>query len=569
MVPCHLAPPLRESWMMKCDGAFDVLDLVRVDDSMLYLKRPRTGKLTALREETRGQVWVYPIGFAAADLLSNGTVFSWAEADRLHLIEAKTGKPVRVLDCPTAGKPAVVGDILVAQAYKDNRASLFAMDLRAETQRWRVTAPEGVFIEGLYCLTSSRVVYGVGKSTLVALALEDGRELWRHSIAELTWNDVGKVAPGYVQGAIVGYRDSVIVEVGKHYVVALSLQDGRRLWTWHLPNMAVWQGYLYGDRYYAIGGFGSYHILDASSGEVLFETDLHKTLPPQLQRFHPHAPFLVSETHVFTATLGPYVLAFERETGEYAWSHAAKDGGDTSHGGAYFMSANGRLYYGDMAFRMYCLEEEYPTDPTLARQRQERGEASGPAPTAKTEPVAAPRELAFAIEEAWQRRRMTDAAPWYEEGGDWTVLRCRTVGKDSAGFFMAIREGRPTAAPIKWSEGRLWVSEVPAGEALLKAFQAAFPAPRSLLGRRKRFRGGSAVSPPTAFGVAVLGERVARPATGVLRSEGGWTGTKWTDDLGAELFVHWNIEEKAGMFGEKDEAYRKDLVERIASLLSR
>jgi hypothetical protein len=111
-------------------------------------------------------------------------------------------------------------------------------------------------------------------------------------------------------------------------------------------------------------------VLDASTGEVLFERDLRETLPKELKPSSPHAPILVSETHVFTGSLGPHVIAFDRPTGDYSLSHAAKGGGSTSFGGAYFMSVNGRLYYADMASRMHCLEEENPTDPTLKEERR-------------------------------------------------------------------------------------------------------------------------------------------------------------------------------------------------------
>jgi len=40
------------------------------------------------------------------------------------------------------------------------------------------------------------------------------------------------------------------------------------------------------------------------------------------------------------------------------------------------MSVNGRLYYTDMSFRLYCLEEKEPTDPILKAQRGKAGYVS-------------------------------------------------------------------------------------------------------------------------------------------------------------------------------------------------
>jgi outer membrane protein assembly factor BamB len=77
---------------------------------------------------------------------------------------------------------------------------------------------------------------------------------------------------------------------------------------------------------------------------------------------------VVSETNTYIGTLDGYIIAFERDTGRYAWHHRPRSGTGM---GSYLMTVNGRLYYTDMTFRLYCLEEEEPTDPVLRAQRGE------------------------------------------------------------------------------------------------------------------------------------------------------------------------------------------------------
>jgi len=376
-VPCHLAPPLGEAWMMRCGGALDATDLPLIDEGLLFLRRSATdGMLVALDESSRREAWVSDL-VGSPQLAHGGLLVTFAELGKLHLVSQRTGRVEGVVTGPGAQDAVAQGRLLIARALEGGSEVVYAANLETRQTLWQYPMLEERRVLGLFAAGEDCVVLGTdhldvarGDGCVVGLSCESGRELWRHSVADLTWQDVQAVRPGHPQGALVICGDTVIVEVVKHYIVALSLQDGRRLWTWHLPETAIWQGYLYGDRYYVIGGFGSYHVLDPSTGRLIFETDLRKTLPKSLRDVNPHAPLLISETHAFTGSLGPHVLAFDRETGQYAWSHAPEGAGSTAFSGAYFMSVNGRFYYADMSFRMYCLEEETPTDPVLTEQRR-------------------------------------------------------------------------------------------------------------------------------------------------------------------------------------------------------
>lgn len=367
MGPCALVPPLRESWRVQWTHVPGKLALVK--DGRVFLKGSH-GLLSAREEGTGVELWAHKQGSPA--LVVEDELLAWVGGDSLDIVECSTGRLRRSLPWPVAPDTGSVGESLIC-AWDEE---LYSGNVGSGSIQWRKPSPARMTFQGVLAADGERIVIGLGPVSIatpgarvIALSLREGREVWATDVSDLAWADVGNSRPGRVQGVLVIYRDLVIVEVMKHYIVGLSLRDGRRMWTWHLPNMAVWQGYLYNDRYHVIGGFGSYHVLDAATGKLLFETDLRRTLPKGLSKEHPHAPLLVSETHIWTGSLGPHLLAFDRETGEYAWHYSPKGGGSTAFGGAYFMSVNGRLYYGDMAFRMYCLEEENPTDPELKRQR--------------------------------------------------------------------------------------------------------------------------------------------------------------------------------------------------------
>lgn len=154
----------------------------------------------------------------------------------------------------------------------------------------------------------------------------------------------------------------VILEVWNGHLVGLSAKDGRRRW---ILECGAVTGYLYGDRYYRLSARG-YQMVDPRTGKVLLERRL--SVPAALKRdgVMPTMPLLVSETHAFAGSDAGYVIAFERDTGEYAWSFRPRGG----QGIATFHAEDGRLYYRDISLTVYCLA-------------QEKGDAAGKKPSGK------------------------------------------------------------------------------------------------------------------------------------------------------------------------------------------
>lgn len=353
------------------------------------------------------------------------------------------------------------------------------------------------------------------------------------------------------------WGDHVIFEVYRNGVVAFGRRDGRRAWA-HRFRAALCQGYVYDGRYWALTTMGDLVVFEPSSGRVLLERNLKRGLPKKLAGVSIRKPLLVSETHVFTGSHDGYVLAFDRQTGNYVWRHRAKGGASTDHDGSYFASANGRLYYSDVSNRVYCLEEVNPTDPVLRSQRLgtatvalDRAGEEG-----NDEGEGAP-GLLFNVSDVVDERSIKARVPYHVPGGDFTVLRC---GAGEATFVLAARSEKKGKGSFEWGEGYLWVPTVEDGDRLLKAVRAAFGDGRG------RVRPARRVKPPTPLGLACLGEGVDESGSG----KGTWTRCKWTGKDGSpEFYVKWSLAEKRGVITEKDEAYRKDLIALFASLVVR
>lgn len=302
---------------------------------------------------SRGRAHVTPLLLFAEGLLT-----MQFNTSRFQVLNESSGEVIRELqDKAVAGSTAVVDGVLVQQGSWVFGATVIATGKVA----WRKDLPQaGPAYEGLFCASLDRVIAGLDGGPVVAYSLADGSELWRTTVGDLSWRRGSEVRPASVHGPLVLYKDTVIMEVFDGHLVGHSAKDGRRLW--HVDCGAV-QGCLYGDRYYRISTRG-YQIVDPKSGRVLLEKPFQ--MPPELKRagVSPWS-LLVSETHVFTASQAGYVVAFERETGKYAWSVKPKG----TAGGANLWAEDGRLYVDDLSRRVYCFEEASQT----GRARPARG----------------------------------------------------------------------------------------------------------------------------------------------------------------------------------------------------
>lgn len=355
----HLAPPLRETRVIRYSGYG--IDPPIVSNGVLFLKEARNW--VARDERTHAKIWsrrwTGEMG-TAPRAVWDGKLAVW-EGDTALLLNISTGIEERRVEGLHLGWAVMVGDILVGWW----RGCVYAADLRSARLLWRFDADatdNAISCEP--CATDERVFVGLEDGSILALGLSDGQPIWRQRAPN------GSGARAYVRGRACVSGDTVIFRVGGGGdvgVVALAASTGDVVWTFDLHDV-VQDGAFYGPFYHVVGWSGRYGLLEVSTGRQILISSLSSTLPSTLATLRDFFPLLLSETHAWVGAGSGYLLAFNRETGEYAWHRLPKRAGAFQRQ-THFTSVNGRLYYADMSARMYWLEEEHPTDPVLRAQR--------------------------------------------------------------------------------------------------------------------------------------------------------------------------------------------------------
>jgi len=167
-------------------------------------------------------------------LVHRGRALAGLANGRLSSIDLATGQTVwsvvvdrargsneiaRLIDLDS--RPVIVGDVLFAGAYQGR---MMALDVATGKSRWSrkvsVLRDLGADDSGIYAVTS--------KSEVVALALNDGAELWRQSALR----GRGLTAPGVLPG---------VIAVGdyKGYLHLLDSEDGQFLGRIRLDTEAI------------------------------------------------------------------------------------------------------------------------------------------------------------------------------------------------------------------------------------------------------------------------------------------------------------------------------------------
>jgi hypothetical protein len=402
---------------------------------------------------------------------------------------------------------------------------------------WRATFRAKEFIQE--CAVGSRRVLAVVDDEVIALSAKRGRQLWRTSLGSvdapaewLAWS------PELSGGLLIVSTDSG--------TAALDAGSGQIVWHQSIRGSRAAAGnqlYIHGRKPGASGTGHTLWSLDVRTGNVLMETDVSAFLEKVAEGNCFVGPPAVTDTHLFLADDCGTLWALERATGEPVWRHRPK--GMLGYvGGTRPIIHENRLCI--TSFNMD------PRPPAELYYEQSEGpstvlEATG----AANEPLG--RSLPFEVERVLRRRRLTRRLPYHAARGEWTVLVCRV---SEGSFFLAVRgksRGR-LAAPLDSGEGAIWVASVADGDALLTAFRKAFGS-RSKASRARRVRA------PGVLEVTVL------KAAG---KESDWLHTKWSGKEGTpESYVHWSETERRGEVREKDESYRRDLMDLLASLVLR
>jgi outer membrane protein assembly factor BamB len=286
--------------------------------------------------------------------VADGLLYYAGEDNRLHLLEAETGRPVNI-------SPSLVGyDALARKNLLINMgpSSVYAINPLTGLHVWEYSPEDDPGFSSELSAYEDLVVFGVRDGTLRALSVRDGAEIWRHDVRDLRWRNQGRSnPPGTPTGAASFFERTCLIRVAHEYVVACSIETGDRIWTWTSNSVRAAAGgsaYLYGDRYYVTGANGSYNVIDAVIGQTVLERHLPDSLPKKLRETWGWLPILVSETNLFVGSHSGHLIAFDRLSGQFAWSFYPEGGGGVTR---HLVSKDHRLYYTDFCFRLYCLVE--------------------------------------------------------------------------------------------------------------------------------------------------------------------------------------------------------------------
>ena len=292
------------------------------------------------------------------------------ESVGLALIDLQTGRTERVLECDSSQQKLAGGSTLLGGSL----GAVRALDFDTGKTIWTWKSEPEHYVTPSSLAADARAVYFGLDGWLVALDQRTGHEVWRSSIPEMIDNMVdlknryGNLVDPVVHNSAV-HGEFLVCEAG-FWVVGLRLKDGKRQWVWGREGYDVSGMSLYNGLCYVYLHDGHLVRLEPATGRVVSDHDLTRGLPKELRGAVPTKPFLVSDTHVFTGSRRGAVMAFERETGRYAWSLQPKGAAATGDFfGSGFVVGDKRLYYSDASLRVYCLAE----DPTTHGGQAEKG----------------------------------------------------------------------------------------------------------------------------------------------------------------------------------------------------
>jgi outer membrane protein assembly factor BamB len=341
--PVVLAPPLAEVWSEWFPHPVGQLPLV--SGGVVAYRRRTT--VHARRESDGKKLWTAKAVDTDPACVWNGDLVAWLEPSTASFLRLETGERSGTLTASTMAGCLVSDGLVVGSMVSNIRA--YDLGKRRQAWTWLVEPPrfgpgqDANFLEMRPCADAERLYFGLRDGTVRALTLKNGREAW-----------CTDAFPGYKHGVagvkgLACFADGMVFFRTNAHVGAFDGRTGRRRWAREFDT-ALYDGCVYGDRYYTIGSGGAYRVLDLRDGSDLFEANLKQQVPEKLwERNDTFHPILVSETHLFCGLGLGYFLAFERDTARLAWRYRPKPHA-SFHPDSYFQVVGGRLYTGDLSF---------------------------------------------------------------------------------------------------------------------------------------------------------------------------------------------------------------------------
>ena len=225
------------------------------------------GAVHALDLATGSQRWSVDVGsrVSASPLLVGRLVILADEDGAVHAISAADGSQAWTAetDGPITGSPAAVGDDIVVattgtHAYRLDAPTgnqVWSVDIGGATTR-SVTVDDDTAYLGL-------------EGDIVAIALSDGRERWRATIAAS-----GNVGTPTIVGDLVYAATGIDGEPADSGVAAIDAASGEVRWRYTSPTQAtVYTPAVVGGRAFVLGHDGLLVALDPQTGNGLWTHD--------------------------------------------------------------------------------------------------------------------------------------------------------------------------------------------------------------------------------------------------------------------------------------------------------
>lgn len=302
----------------------------------------------------------------------------------LHCIDSDNGKEMWKLDpCGDAGSCYIDDKNIYLSVIKelDKPSEIKGLDkkqiqgfacysLEDRTEVWFHPCQGGVSVRAS-AVENRILVYGDSAGNVYGLDTLTGREIWRMNTAD--WipprvDDLGRIAIPYVQETPIIVNDVVLVTADTPgQTFGLDLMSGKVLWLYRAEDDirakdSIWNYSAMGvddENWYCLTMFRRdpirYFSVDIKTGKVVLEKDISMYREQMgLMNGASRTGLVVGDYHFVGVQNPPLIAAFNKNTGELAWTHSINKldkAGDNR--GIY---ADGKLIWFKNSGEIYCFE---------------------------------------------------------------------------------------------------------------------------------------------------------------------------------------------------------------------
>ena len=352
-----LEPPLAEEWHGRVTMSYPPSAQSLWISKKLVILSDRRRRLLALDEESQELRWAYDLP-AVPRLAHEGRVFAWPVDHELHVLNGRSGELEHVVFCPEPERAEITGRYLVGTAFEPEYGDniLYVVDWRSGRRRWS-RRPGDRSMSSHFAIAGPRVIVGYDGARLLGIDIRSGKTDWEKQfvgLEEETLDDVPAVLD-----------DRVIVRLGAT-MLALSLEDDREIWRREKTVSLASDGaklFVEGP-----GGFGS---LEPKSGKIVPAFRRLGALPyklPYSTYLYERGPYLLTRTHLFVCGHQEHLIAFDRKSGKFAWGYRINERYGNEPGEIIY--ANDRLYFATGCMVACFVPEATAADTSHVRTRR-------------------------------------------------------------------------------------------------------------------------------------------------------------------------------------------------------